>query len=104
MGSNKIYLQKLGTVPLNTLFTISLQLRTTSTSGTISPTVSIITYYSGTNKVDQVLNAAFSAPSASLTNTNLQTLTNFNFPDPQKIYRKPTKGYFGHLLLKFQPV
>lgn len=91
-------------MPANTLFTLSFQLRTTSSVGTIAPTVSIVSYYSGTNKVDQVLSAPFSSPSSSLTNTNLQTLTNFNFADPQKIFRKPTQGYFGHLLLNYQPV
>ena len=97
-------MQNLGNVPSNTVFSVSVQMKTVSSSSTISPTVSIVTYYSGTNIVDQVLNAPFSAPSASLTNTNLPTMTTFTVPDPQIIERKPTLGYFGHLLVKFRPV
>jgi len=50
---------------------------TTSSAGTLAPSVSIITYVSGGSKVDQVLNAAFTT--VSITNTNLQTMTTFDF-------------------------
>lgn len=101
-GENKVLLQNLGAVPTGTSFSVSLQMRTTSTSASIAPTVSIITYYSATNIVDRVLNAAFATPSISV--TNLQTLSTFGVANPQKIERSPTKGYFGHLLLYFRPV
>jgi len=84
-GENKIIIQNLGAVPTATTFSVSLKLRTTSTASTISPTVSIITYYSSTNIVDQVLNAAFTVPSPTLSNTNLQTLATFSVADPQII-------------------
>lgn len=103
-NDNKVFLQNLGAVATGTTFTVSVQMRTTSSAGTISPTVSIVTYYSAANIVDQVLNAPFSAPTATLTNTNLQTLTTFTVPNPQTIERRPTMGYFGHLLIKFRPV
>lgn len=103
-NDNKLFLQNLGAVPAGTVFTVSVQMRTTSSAGTISPTVSIVTYYSPNNIVDRVLNAPFSAPTATLTNTNLQTLTTFTVPNPQTIERKPTMGYFGHLLIKFRPI
>ena len=77
-------------------------MRTTNTGANISPTVSIITYHSGSNIVDRVLNAPFATPTIAV--TNLQTLSTFSVSNPQKIERSPTKGYFGHLLLKFRPV
>lgn len=102
VGENQILIQNLGAVPATTSFTVSVQMRTTDTSSTLTPTVSIVTYYSTGNIVDRVLNAAFATP--TLSNTNLQTLATFSVPNPQKIERSPTKGYFGHLLLKFRPI
>lgn len=41
--------------------------------------------------------------SAPITNTNHKLFTTFSVQDPQTIERKPTKGYFSHLLFKFRP-
>jgi hypothetical protein len=76
---------------------------TTSNANPVTPTVSIITYYTTNKIVDQVLNAGFTN-TPSLTNTNLPTMTTFTIPNPQTIERIPTLGYFGNLLLNFRPI
>ena len=73
----------------------------TNTAGTISPTVSITTYYDTGKIVNTISNSPFDG--TSFTNTNRETLTSFDIADPQTIERKPTKGYFGHLVFKFRP-
>jgi hypothetical protein len=72
---------------------------TSSSAASISPTVSVITYVSGGNKVDQVLNAAFSPGSVS--NTNLQTLAAFDFSKSYEFLKPIRKGYFGDLIVLY---
>ena len=55
-------------VPAATTFAVDLQLQSTSTSGTITPTVSITTYYDTDKIVNTIANSGFSG--TSFTNTN----------------------------------
>ena len=84
-------------------FTLNVQMTTSSSSGSLSPTVSIYTYnnVNGGSLVDQVLNAAFSP--ASITNTNLQTLSTFDFSKSYEYLKPIKKGYFGDLILNYDP-
>ena len=94
-------LKNLADVPAGTTFNLTLQLRSTSTASTVSPTVDIRTYYGNGNEVDQILNLAFST--TPLTNTNRIVLDTFTLPDESTSVRAITAGYFGHLLVHFQP-
>lgn len=88
-----ITLSNLAAVPAGTSFTLGLKLISTSTAGTVSPTITIITYYSGTNKVDNIVSLAHT--NSPITNTNLKTMTAFNVPSPQIQSQRLRKGYFG---------
>ncbi len=72
---------------------------TSSSAGTVSPTVNVITYVSGGSKVDQYLNAPFSP--ASISNTNLQTLSTFDFSKSYEFLKPIRKGYFGDLIVYY---
>jgi hypothetical protein len=82
-------------------FNLTVQLNSTATSATVSPTVSIYTYYGNGNLVDQALNVPFAT--TPLSNTNLTVLSNFIIPSASTSFRAITAGYFGHLLINFQP-
>lgn len=73
----------------------------TATSATVSPTISIYTYYGNGYLVDQALNVPFAT--TPLTNTNLTVFSSFTVPKASVSTRPITAGYFGHLILKFQP-
>jgi hypothetical protein len=75
---------------------------TAATSSTVTPTVTIKTYSSVGNIVDQAINVPFNT--TTIANTNLATLTSFTITNPQISPKtKIMKGYFGNLLLNFQP-
>ncbi len=76
-------MQNLGIVPTGTTFTVTVQMATTVSTNPMTPTVSIITYYTTGKIVDQYLNAPFSI--ASIANTNLPTLNTFTIPNPQSV-------------------
>lgn len=82
-------------------FTLIVQMSTSSAAATLAPTVSIITYVSGGSKVDQVLNAPFTP--SSITNTNLQTMTTLDFSKSYEFIKPIKKGYFGDLVLLYDP-
>ena len=84
-------------------FTLVVQMTTSSSAASLSPSVSIYTYnnVNGGSLVDQVLNAAFSP--ASITNTNLQTMASFDFSKSYEYLKPIKKGYFGDLILNYDP-
>lgn len=84
-------------------FAIVVQMTTSSTAATLSPTVSIYTYnaVNGGSLVDQVINAPFTP--ASITNTNLQTLATFDFSKAYEFIKQIRKGYFGDLVVLYDP-
>ncbi len=73
----------------------------TATTSSVSPTVSIYTYYGNGNLVDQAINVPFAI--TPLPNTNLTVFSTFTVPSASVSTRAITAGYFGHLLLSFQP-
>ncbi len=72
---------------------------TSSSAASISPTVNVISYVSGGSKVDQFLSAPFTP--ASVTNTNLQTMTTFDFSKAYEFLKPIRKGYFGDLIVLY---
>ena len=92
----------IGDVPAGTQFNLYLQMISTSTASTVSPTVTIKTYYGNGALVDQAINVAFAT--TPLSNTNLVVLTDFSVPDFTTSTRAITAGYFGPLLMTFDPV
>jgi hypothetical protein len=52
--------------------------------------------------VDEIVNEPFT--SGAITNTNLVTLTSFSIKNPYSYNRKITQGYFGDLIISFQPI
>ena len=98
---NKILLQHLAEMNGGTTFQLDLELTSTSTAGSISPTVSITSYYDTDKIVDTISSSPLST--TTISNTNLETFTTFDIPNPQTVERRPSKGYFGHLLFKFKP-
>ena len=76
-------------------------MQSTTTAGSIAPTVSITTFYDDDHEVDTILNSPFTP--ASISNTNRVTFTSLTIEDPQIIERQISKGYFGHLLFTFKP-
>ena len=88
-------------MPAGATFNLTVQLNSTATTATVSPTVSIYTYYGNGNLVDQALNVPFAT--TPLSNTNLIVLSNFTVPSFSTSVRAITAGYFGHLLINFQP-
>jgi hypothetical protein len=80
-----------------------VQLISTAITGTVSPTVTIQTYYGlawPSNIVDQVLNVPFIT--TPLTNTNLTVFNTFTLPAAWTSTRAISAGYFGNLLVSFQ--
>ena len=94
-------IKNLAAVPSGTNFAIEVQMDSTSSAATITPTVSITTYYDEDHLVDTISNSPFST--TTITNTNRETFTSLEVENPQTVERKITKGYFGHLLFKFHP-
>ena len=92
-SSTMITISNLGAALVGASFTLSTKLVSTSTAGTISPTVSIVTYYTGVTNVDILT----SQPHANnpITNTNLKTMTTFTVANPQVLPQKTRRGYFG---------
>lgn len=74
---------------------------TSLSTGTVSPTVSIYTYVGDGSKVDQILTSPFTP--VSITNTNLQTLSTFDFSKSYEFAGPIKKAYFGDLVLLYDP-
>lgn len=66
---DKVFISNLDAVTAGTSFQVDLEVMSVSTSGTVSPTVSITTYYDTDKPVDESVNVAFTP--SSVTNTNL---------------------------------
>lgn len=94
-------LKNLADVIANTNFTLTLQLRSTLTDATVSPTVTVKTYYGNGALVDQAVNIPFSI--TPLSNANLVTFSTFTLPPMITTTRSITASYFGHLLFSFDP-
>ena len=101
VGENIVLLQHMDAVPTGTSFQVDVEMQSTSTAGTITPTVDIVTYYNTDQPVNTISNNPFDGTSFS--NTNRETFTSFSIANPQYVERKITKGYFGHLIFKFRP-
>ena len=97
-----IDIKNLGDVPAGSVFNLFVQLISTETAATVSPTVTIKTYYGNDALVDQAVNVPFAT--TPLTNTNLVVLTSFSLPETTTSKRAITAGYFGPLLVSFDPV
>ena len=67
----------------------------------MSPTVTIKTYYGNNALVDQAVNVPFAT--TPLSNSNLDVLTTFSLPEMATSTRAITAGYFGPLLISFDP-
>jgi hypothetical protein len=95
-------IKNLGDVPAGSTFSVTLQMTSTSIASSVSPTVTIKTYYGNGAIVDQAVNVPFAI--TPLTNTNLTVLTSFSLPSFTTSKRAITAGYFGHLMVTFDPV
>jgi hypothetical protein len=82
-------------------FTLTTKMITTTSASTFTPTVTIYTKVSGGSIVDQRINYPLTL--GPITNTNLVTLTSFSIKNPFSYNKKITKGYFGDLIINFQP-
>lgn len=100
-GGTVIYLKNLGDLPAGSTFNLTVQMRSTATTSTVSPTVNIQTYYGNGNLVDQAISVHFD--SYPLTNTNLTVFSSFTVPPAFTSVRAITAGYYGNLLVSFQP-
>ena len=92
----------IGDVPAGTMFKVHLQMVSTSTASTVSPTLTIRTYYGNDALVDEAVDVAFAT--TPLPNTNLTVFNNFQVPHHITTKRAITAGYFGPLLVTFDPV
>lgn len=81
-------------------FTLNVQMRSSLTTA-FSPTVTIKTYVNGGAVVDQWVNGAFTP--STISNTNLQTLTSFDLSQGNVYNKQITKGYFGDLIINYDP-
>lgn len=100
-GGTQIILKNLKDMPAGTTFNLTVQMRSTATTSTVSPTLNIQTYYGNGALVDQIINKQFA--SFPLANTNLTVFTNFAVPSAFTSVRAITSGYFGNLLMNFRP-
>ncbi len=100
-GGTQVLIKNLADLPAGATFNLTVQLTSTSTASTVSPTVNIYTYYGNGNLVDQALSVPFAT--TPLPNTNLAVLTSFTVPSAFTTVRAITAGYFGPLLVSFQP-
>lgn len=100
-GGTTVTLKNIADAAVGTAFNLTVQLKSTATTATVSPTLSIYTYYGTGNLVDQAINVPF--VTTPLTNTNLTVFSSFSLPTEWSSTRDITAGYFGHLLLSFTP-
>jgi len=82
-------------------FTLTVNMITTTVASSFTPSVSIYTKVDAGNIVDQKVNMPFT--SGAITNTNLDTFTSFTISNPYSYNQQITKGYFGDLIVNFQP-
>jgi hypothetical protein len=83
-------------------FTLNVELTTPTTLSSFTPQVSIYTYASTGNLVDNIINSPFT--SGAITNTNLKTMTSFSVFSPYTISNTIKNGYFGDLILNYDPL
>jgi hypothetical protein len=88
-------------VPIGSTFALTVQLKSTLTTSTVSPTVTITTYESNNNPIDTAVNVPFIT--TPLTNTNLTVFSLFSVPTSYTSTQSISAGYFGHLLINYQP-
>lgn len=100
-GGSQIFLKNFADMPVGTSFNLTVQMRSTLTTATVSPTLNIQTYYGNGRLVEQALNVQFAT--FPLTNTNLTVFTTFSVPSAFASVRAITAGYYGSLLVNFQP-
>jgi len=100
-GGNQIFIKNLNDVPAGATFALTVELISTAVTATVSPTVTIQTYWGSSNMVDQAVNVPFTP--TPLTNTNLTVLSTFSIPSASQSTRSITAGYFGPLLVYFNP-
>ena len=102
-GGNKVFITNMKEAVVGETFTLVVQMTTSSSAGSLSPTVSIYTYnnVNGGSLVDQIINSGFSP--ATITNTNLQTMTTLDFSKSYEYLKVIKKGYFGDLILNYDP-
>ena len=100
-GGAVINLKNLADVPAGATFNLTIQLRSTSTTSTVSPTLDIKTHHGNGKIVDQALSVPFAT--TPLTNTNLTVFNTFDVPTSFTSTRGITAGYFGNLLVSFRP-
>lgn len=99
-SSTQIKISNMAATAAGAALTLGVKLTSTSTASTISPTITINTYYTGTTGVDTLSSQAhFSNP---ISNTNLKTMTTFTVDNPQYVVQRIRKGYFGPLEFYFQ--
>lgn len=100
-GGTTVSLNNLADLPAGASFNLTVQMRSILTTATVSPTLNIQTYWGNGNLVDQVLSRQFTT--YPLSNTNLTVFTSFNVPTAFTSVRAITAGYYGNLLVNFQP-
>lgn len=100
-GGTTVTLRNFADAPVGTSFNLTVQLNSVAVSATVSPTLTIYTYYGNNNIVDQAINVPFIT--TPLTNTNLTVFNTFTLPTAWTSTRDINAGYFGNLLLSFTP-
>jgi hypothetical protein len=93
-----ITLSNMAAVPTGSTFSLYVKLISTATTS-ISPSVTIVTYYSGSYQVDTLINQPHI--NNPISNGGLLTLPSFTFSNPQIIQKKIKKGYFGPIEFYF---
>ena len=101
-GGTSVDIKNLADVPAGSTFSVTLEMRSTSTASSVSPTVTIKTYYGNNVTVDQAVNVPFAI--SPMTNTNLTVFSSFTLPSSTTSTKGIAAGYFGHLLVSFDPV
>jgi hypothetical protein len=100
-GGTVINIKNIADAPGGSTFSITVQLISAATTSNVSPQAKILTYYGTGNLVDQVLAVNFAT--YPLTNTNLTVFSSFSLPTASTSTKAITAGYFGCLLVSFQP-
>lgn len=81
-------------------FSVTVMLMTTDTTS-FTPTVSIYTKIANGFTVDQIVSSPFTA--GAIINTNLPIFSTFTVSNPYIYNTQITKGYFGNLIINFEP-
>lgn len=98
-SSNLITISNLGAAAASATFSLSTKLISSSSASSISPTVSIVTYYTGSTSVDILTGQAHT--NNPISNTNLVTMSTFTVASPQILPQKLRRNYFGPIEFYF---